>query len=83
VKGEWSLDESEKRLKSFVNQVAQGWLPVSRNVKQQRLLKGLGGSKKFKYKQSVGALEAFIKLNLLALDIKKVRICIPIQRIAY
>ena len=63
-------------MKSFVNKAAQGWLPVSRNVKQQRLVKGkgLGGSKRFKYKQSVGALETFIKLNLLTLDIKKVRI---------
>jgi len=45
-------------------------------MKQRRLVKGKGlrGSKKFKYKQSIGALETFVKLNLLALDIKKVHI---------
>jgi len=58
-RGEWSVEESERRLQVFAQRVTQ---------------QGLGDHRKFKQKQSLQALESFLKLNLFILDVKKVRL---------
>lgn len=55
-RGEWSVEESEKRLKLFADRVTQ---------------RGLGDPKSLKLKNSRLALETFLGLNLFILNIKK------------
>jgi hypothetical protein len=56
-RGERSVEECEERLKAFVNRVAQ---------------RGLGDQTKLKGDKSRQALETFLELNLLILNVKKV-----------
>ncbi len=56
-RGERDVEESERRLQLFAHQVTQ---------------RGLAAHGKFKLKQSRPALEAFLKLNLVILNVKKV-----------
>ncbi|KAF9553445.1 hypothetical protein CPC08DRAFT_744734 [Agrocybe pediades] len=55
-RGEWSVEESEKRLQIFAQRVTS---------------QGLGDHRKFKKKQSLQALESFLNLNLFILNVKK------------
>jgi len=59
TRGEWTVEESEKRLQLFAERITK---------------RGLGDHRKFKLKQSVEALETFLNLNLFILNIKKVGI---------
>lgn len=56
-RGEWSVEESEKRLKLFADRITQ---------------RGLGDPKSLKLQSSRLALETFLGLNLFILNIKKV-----------
>lgn len=62
--GERSVEESEKKLKLFVEQATQ---------------RGLADRRNFKSPTSRKAFESFIELNLLILNIKKVRPDIPLS----
>lgn len=72
----WSIEESERRLKFFADKVSTRWL----NEKTQRRhvkipnVKGKDGPKEktFKCRGSAEALQVFIKLNFLILDVEKV-----------
>jgi hypothetical protein len=67
---EWSIEESEKRLNEFADKVSQLWLSDKKRSNQN------GGPKesvtKFKDKQSAEALQIFVNLNFLILDVRKV-----------
>jgi hypothetical protein len=73
-KVEWSIEESEKRLSAFADKVSKRWL----NDKTCSLPRRKGRddpketTKKFKCRRSAEALQIFIKLNFLVLDIRKV-----------
>lgn len=56
-RGEWSVEESEQRLKLFAERVTR---------------RGLGDGRHLKMKHSRAALETFLELNLFILNIKKV-----------
>jgi hypothetical protein len=60
-RGERSVEESETRLKQFV---------------ERATARGLDDAHKFKLPQSRQALQSFLKLNLFILNVKKVRICL-------
>ena len=57
-RGERSVEEAEKRLMLFAEQVTKS---------------GLGDGKKLRLQQSKQAMETFLELNLFILNIKKVR----------
>lgn len=57
TRGEFDIEESEKRLQQFADRVAK---------------RGLGDGRALKLKQSVEALQAFLDLNLFILNVKKV-----------
>lgn len=56
-RGERSVDDAEKRLTEFADKVVQ---------------RGLGDSRTLQRKESRAALEQFLRLNVLLLDLKKV-----------
>ena len=58
-RGERSVEECEERLKAFANRVTQ---------------RGLGDKTKLKGDKSRQALETFLELNLLILNVKKVMV---------
>lgn len=72
----WSIEESERRLNIFADKVSMRWLNEKRqkvhvkfpNGKEQ----GNPKAKKFKCSGSAEALQVFIKLNFLILDVEKV-----------
>lgn len=64
-RGERSVDETESRLTEFANKVVQH---------------GLGDRRTLRRKESRNALERFLQINVLLLDLKKVRLWFPCER---
>jgi hypothetical protein len=70
---EWRIEESEKRLNAFAETVEKRWLSEkNRSISVQKHGGPKEAAKKFKHKRSAEALQIFIKLNFLILDVRKV-----------
>jgi hypothetical protein len=74
---EWDVKESERKLGSFLEAIAQRWQWGGRKTDGRRLImsrenRGVPKLGTFKCKESGEALETFINLNLLILNVKRV-----------